>query len=207
MRSSLCTLKSTLHALHWITPKAKPPNQAHAATASSLILYPAHLIRKMTGSLYNPHSTLCIPHFTRSSHYTLHSTLSILQSTLSTPRSALSTPHSTLYTVTFHISHSQLSIRSPHSTLSDCKKDTPYFPVLLCTARLVQSTYNTLYYKARTKYFPILLCTIYKACTRHFSILLCTRTDLSATKYFNTLHFVAISLGTARRNKRHAPGM
>ena len=77
---------------------------------------------------------------------------------------------------------------------------TKYFPVLLCTTKLAQSTSQyyfvlklaqsisqyyfvlqslhkalpstTLYYKACTKYVPVLLCT--KACTKHFPVLLCT---------------------------------
>ena len=65
---------------------------------------------------------------------------------------------------------------------------TEYFPVLLCTTKLAQSTpqyyfvlqslhkvlpSTTLYYKACTKRVPVLLL-YYKACKEYFPVLLCT---------------------------------
>ena len=93
-----------------------------------------------------------------------------------------------------------------------------YFPVLLCTTKLAQSTSQyyfllqslhkalpstTLCYKACTKHFPVLLCTTklapsttlyYKACTKHVPVLLCTTKLAQSTfqYYFvlQTLHKV-----------------
>ena len=75
--SSFSTLQSTLHALHWTIPKAKPPNQAHtvAATLSHSMLHTSNAtwhalhsrIRTLNLTFRSPHYTLLT--LTRSSQY------------------------------------------------------------------------------------------------------------------------------------------
>ena len=102
-------------------------------------------------------------------------------------------------------SHDYFVLQRLHTVLLGAtlyyKACTKYFPVLLCTTKLAQSTPSTtLYYKARAKHVPVPLCTTelaqsmsqyyfvlpslhkalpsttlcYKACTKHFSVLLRT---------------------------------
>ena len=74
---------------------------------------------------------------------------------------------------------------------------TKYFPVLLCTTKLAQSTFQHYSdYKACTKYFPVLLRTD-NAWTKFFSVLLCTtKLAQSSSQYcfvLRSLHKVLLS--------------
>jgi len=123
---------------------------------------------------------------------------------------ALFIPCTSHFTLALHLNSSHLSsshlisclpIRQLSSSWVYCKACTKYFPVLLCTTKLAQSTSQyyfalqslqkllpstTTYYKACRNCLPILLCTTklapilpsatlyYKTCTKYFPVLLCT---------------------------------
>ena len=90
------------------------------------------------------------------------------------------------------------------STTLYYKACTTYFPVLIRTTKLAQSTSQhyfvlqslhkalpstTLYYKACTKYFPVL--PYYKACTKYFSVLLrTTKLAQSTSQYYFVLQIL-----------------
>ena len=128
-RSSLCTLQSTLHALHLTIPKAKPPNQTHAVAArlSHCRLHTQHdTLHTLESTLYTSHSALHTTlQFTFCTFFPLHTphcTLDTLHSALSTPHftihSPLHTSHLTLHTFTRHALNSTFhTLRSENSTL------------------------------------------------------------------------------------------
>ena len=118
------------------------------------------------------------------------------------------------------------------STLGFCiiilyyKACTKYFPVLLCTTKLAQSTSQyyfvlqslhkvlpstTLYYKACTKYFPVLLCTtkFAQSPSQYYFVLQSLHKALpSTTLHYKvcTNYFPALLCTTKRRATRGEQG-
>ena len=77
------------------------------------------------------------------------------------------------------------------STTLYCRACTEYFPVLLCTAKLAQST-SQYYFVVQS--LPQSISQFYKACTRHFPVLLCTAKLAQSTSMY---YFVLQSLHKA----------
>ena len=165
------------------------------------------------------------PHFTLALHLnSSHLSSSHLISCLLICRlssswlSSMSSQHSPAFHISSKLVSTHLGSSARPSTTSYHKACAEYFPVLLCTTKLAQSTSQyyfllqslhkalpstTLCYKACTKHFPVLLCTTklapsttlyYKACTKHVPVLLCTTKLAQSTfqYYFvlQTLHKV-----------------
>ena len=107
LRSSHCTLHSTLHAIHSTIPNEKPPSQTHAASAT-LTLY----VVNFYATWHALHSTLNTP------RSTLHSPPHTPHSPLSAPHSTLSIPHSSPHTL--HITHCA-TLCSSHPALHTTK--------------------------------------------------------------------------------------
>ena len=120
----------------------------------------------------------------------------------------------------------QLSLQSLHKALPSTtlyyKACTKHFPVLRCTTKLAQSTFQyyfvlqslhkalpstTLYYKACTKHFPVLLCTtkLAQATSQYYCVLQSLQKVFLSTTLYNKVaqstsqyYFVVQSLHKAR---------
>ena len=148
---AICSLH-TFHALHWTTPKAKPPNQTHAVAARL-----SHYSLRISYAAWH------------ALHCRIHTALHNSKSALSTPPSTLSTPHSTLYTL--HPTVSCWKKCAPHfpvllRTAKLAQSASQYSSILQALHKVLHST--TLYIFVLQKHLPVLLCTtsIYKPCIK-----------------------------------------
>ena len=170
---AICSLH-TFHALHWTTPKAKPPNQTHAVAARL-----SHYSLRISYAAWH------------ALHCRIHTALHNSKSTVRTFHSTLDTFHSTLHTL--HSTPHGLLLKKMRPTLpsttSYCKACTKCLPVLFYSTSLAQSTSQyyfvhlcatkapsstTVYYKHLQALHKVIPSTTlyYQACTKHFPILL-----------------------------------